>query len=88
MAHRDNEQYERAKRAIAAYLQDGGWHASRELHERLADEVPRDWLFGAVKKELRIEHCQMKRPFYWRLRSQLNVGSPASNPPLTAEAAS
>jgi hypothetical protein len=67
MAHRDPEQYERAKRAIAAYLQDGGWHASRELHERLADQVPKDWLFGAVKKDLCIQHHRMKGRYYWRL---------------------
>jgi hypothetical protein len=47
MTHRDAEQYERAKRAIQSYLQDGEWHASREIHERLANEVPNDWIFGA-----------------------------------------
>lgn len=68
MARRDPAQYDRAKLAIRRFLDDGDWHASRELHERLADEVAKDWLFGAVKKELRIEHCQMNGRFYWRLR--------------------
>ena len=67
MTYRDTEQYERAKRAIQDYLQDGEWHASREIHERLANEVPKDWIFGAAKKELRIEHRQMGGRFYWRL---------------------
>ena len=67
MTYRDTEQYERAKRAIQDYFQDGEWHASREIHERLANEVPKDWIFGAVKKELRIEHRQMGGRFYWRL---------------------
>lgn len=67
MAHRNVEQFERAKRAILDYLRDGEWHASREIHERLADQVPKDWLFGAVKKELKIEHRQMQGSFYWRL---------------------
>jgi hypothetical protein len=64
---RDPEQYERAKRAIRDYLRDGEWHASRKLHEDLADDVPQDWLFGAIKKELGIEHRQMQGRFYWRL---------------------
>lgn len=68
MARRKVEQYERAKRAIGDYLRDGDWHASREIHERLAEAVPKDWLFGAVKKELRIEHRQMNGRFYWRLQ--------------------
>jgi hypothetical protein len=67
MTHRDVEQYERARRAIQNLLQDGDWYPSRELHERLADEVPKGWIFGAVKKELRIEHRQMGGRFYWRL---------------------
>lgn len=65
---RDPEQYEQAKRAIRGYLSDGDWHASRKLHDDdLVDDVPKDWLFGAVKKELRIEHCQMQGRYYWRL---------------------
>ena len=67
MAHRDAEMYERARRAIRNHLLDGEWHASREIHEQLADEVPKDWLFGAVKKELEIEHCRKQDRFYWRL---------------------
>jgi hypothetical protein len=67
VAHRNVEQFEHAKRAIRDYLRDGEWHASREIHERLADQVPKDWLFGAVKKELKIEHRQMQGRFYWRL---------------------
>jgi hypothetical protein len=67
VAHRDVEQYERASRAIRDYLLDGEWHGSREIHERLADAVPKDWMFGAVKKELGIEHSQMNGRFYWRL---------------------
>lgn len=61
MTYRDPAQYERARRAIRNYLSDGDWHASREIHERLANDVPKDWLFGAIKKELLIERRQMKR---------------------------
>jgi hypothetical protein len=58
-------EYERAERAIREYLQDGYWHSSKKLHEDLPDEVPRDWLFGAVKKELRIEHCRREGRYWW-----------------------
>jgi len=51
VAHRDVAQYEGAKSAIRNYLRDGDWHASKDIHERLADEVPKDWIFGAVKKD-------------------------------------
>ena len=37
MNRRDPARYERAKRAIQNYLRDGDWHASRQLHEDLAD---------------------------------------------------
>jgi len=67
VTYRNVQQYDRAKSAIRNYLRDGDWHASREIHERLANEVPKDWIFGAVKKELRIEHRQMNGRFYWRL---------------------
>jgi hypothetical protein len=68
--HRNVEEYEQARRAISHYQRDGDWHASREIHERLTDEVPEDRLFGAVKQELRIEHRQMNGRFYWRLPSE------------------
>ena len=64
---RDPERDERAKRAVQNYLRDGEWHASRELHEALADDVPKDWIFGAIKKELGIPDKQMQARFYWRL---------------------
>jgi hypothetical protein len=64
---RRSADYERAKHAIQEYLRDGEWHGSKELHEDLADEVPRDWLFGAVKREFGIEIRRMHGRFYWRL---------------------
>ena len=68
MVQRKNpEQYEHAKRAIQNYRRDGEWHAARERHEDLADGVPEDWMFGAIKKELDIPHKQMQGRFYWRL---------------------
>lgn len=70
MTDRNVEQYERAKAAIRNYLRDGDWHASREIHEQLADDVPKDWIYGAVKKELGIEHRRMQGRFYWRLRGR------------------
>jgi hypothetical protein len=42
VAHRDMEQYERANQAIRNFLRDGDWHASKEIHELLADEVAKD----------------------------------------------
>jgi hypothetical protein len=68
VAHRRNsEEYERAKNAIRNYLGDGEWHARRKMGEDLAGEVPKDWMFGAVKKELHIPHKQMQGRFYWQL---------------------
>jgi hypothetical protein len=67
--------YELAKRSIREYLRDGEWHGSREIHEDLADVVAKDWMFGKVKKELRIEHRQMGGRFYWRLVSARPVTS-------------
>jgi hypothetical protein len=85
MTYRDPAQYERARRTIRNYLSDGEWHASREIHERLANDVPKDWLFGAIKKDLLIEHRQMKGRFYWRLAprataSRLNRRSKPAQP--------
>jgi len=70
MPHRNPDEYERAKSAIRQYLRGGSWHASRDIHERLAEEVPKDWLFGAVKKELGIEDRRIDGRFYWRLPEQ------------------
>ena len=73
MTHRYMEQYDRAKAAIVDYLRDpptprdDGWVGSRELHEDLRRGVPKDWLFGAVKKELGIPSCQVEGRFWWRL---------------------
>lgn len=41
------------------------------MGEKLKDEVPKDWLFGFIKKE-QIEHMQRGGRFYWRLPTRMN----------------
>ena len=42
------------------------------MGEKLKDEVPKDWLFGFIKKEQQIEHMQRGGRFYWRLPTRMN----------------
>ena len=37
------------------------------MGKKLKDEVTKDWLFGFIKKEQRIEDMQKGGRFYWRL---------------------
>lgn len=67
VTHPNIEQRDRACRAILHHLRDGDWHPRREMGKKLKDEVAKDWLFGFIKKEQRIEHMQQGGRFYWRL---------------------